>query len=63
MDAGDAAMLAGEIRHVLKRYGVQAEHKVPVRFVSKDFATLEITFDPSQGALNSMFEPSPRGSG
>ena len=53
-------MLAGELKFVFKRYGVQPQNKVLVRFVSKDLATVEITFDPLQGAVNSLFEAAPR---
>lgn len=60
MDAGDAAALAGELRYAFKRYGVQPQNKVKVEFVCKDGSSLEITFDPLQGAINSAFEAPPR---
>lgn len=60
MDAGDAAALVGELRYAFKRYGVQPQNKVVVHFVSKDGASLEITLDPSQGAISSAFEAPPK---
>lgn len=59
MDAGDAALLCGEMKFTFKRFGVRPQNKVVVRFVTMDGATVEVTLDPLQGAINSGFEAAP----
>lgn len=59
MDAGDAALLVGELKYAFKRYGVRPQNKVIVKFVTIDGATVEVTLDPLQGAINSGFESAP----
>lgn len=59
MDAGDAALLVGELKYTFKRYGVRPQNKVTVKFTTMDGATVEVILDPLQGAINSGFEAAP----